>query len=753
MKLFIVESPGKCGKLRKFLGPEFKLAASVGHVREIPPKGINIDIKGGFIPVFEISPDKKKVVKELQTLAKEADQIFLATDPDREGEAISWHIYDLLDAKSKKKCTRVTFNEINKAAVEKALKDAREINMNWVNAQKARQVLDRLIGYRISPILWYSVGAGTSAGRVQSIALKFVCEKEKEILAFKATDFWYIDALLGCEKGEFLARVVTKDKDNRYLDEKLSAEDFEKLKKAQFKIDSVEKNEKVVKPYPPFDTSTLGTTCSSIYGWPIKRTASLSQSLYEKGKITYIRTDSFNISEEAMTEVRDFIKKNASKEYLTPAPIHYAAKASKVVAQEAHECIRPTHCDDKGDDIEEEDEQKLYKLIRSRFVACQMTPMIVNTLVYNVKSSTKHSLIAKGQTIKFDGWYKVYKYTSAKEEILPEVKNGEDLKLKDITNKKHSTQPPPRLTEGSLVEKMKKDGVGRPATYASIMESIKKRGYVENPKGKKGSLAATELGMRVFDYLQPNFKDFFMDASFTATIEEDLDKIKDGEKDYLGVVTNVYNIMQEEIKKAKSATALDVATGVKCTVCDKGSVVKKHGKFGDFWACDQHPTCRTIYEKTEDEKFVVRGSKTSLDDTGSKCTVCKKGSIVAKKGRFGEFFSCSRYPDCKSIFTKDENDKFVVKESKSKGKDTGASCPVCKKGNIIARDGQYGEWYSCDKYPACKTVFTNEDGKFSVKKKFAKFGKKGSSKSGELDGDSDSSDADDSDDSGVENSL
>lgn len=688
MKLFIVESPAKCGKLRKFLGSDFKLAASVGHIRGIPPKGMNIDIKGGFIPVFEVPSDKKKVVKELQTLAKDADEIYLATDPDREGEAIAWHIYDLLDAKSKKKCSRVTFNEISKSAVEKALKDAREINMNWVDAQKARQVLDRLIGYKISPMLWYTVSAGTSAGRVQSIALKLVCEREKEILAFKPQDFWYIDALLQCQKGEFWAKVVTKDKDNRYLDDKISSDDLEKLKKAAYVLDSIEKKERKVNPYPPFDTSSLGTTCSSVFGWPIKKTASLSQSLYEKGLVTYIRTDSFNISDEALEEVRNFIKKNASKEYLPDTPNVYAQKTkAKVAAQEAHECIRPTHCDDKGDSIDVEDENKLYKLIRSRFVACQMTPMVVDTLTYQVKTSSKHNLIAKGQTVKFDGWYKVYKYTTAKEEILPEATEKEDLRLKDIQRTKHSTQPPPRFKEGSLVDKMKTEGVGRPSTYASIMESIKKRGYVEAAKGKKGALEATPLGMKVFDYLQPNFKDFFMDVGFTAAVEEDLDKIKDGEKDYLGVVTNVYNIMQEEIKKAKGSTTspdkMDVSTGEKCTVCDKGSIVKKHGKFGDFFACDQYPTCKTVYVKDEDDKYTVKEKKESTaEKTDTKCFICKKGTIVKRKG-------------------------------------------------------EYGDWFACNNYPACKTIYVEEDGKFSVKKKFKnKYNKSGSDSSEDADSES-----------------
>jgi DNA topoisomerase I len=663
--LVIVESPGKCVKIKSFLGADYKVIASVGHFMEIPKKGMNIDIKGGFEPFYQIAHDKKDVVKKIKEEAKTAEKIYLATDQDREGEAISYNIYEVLDAASKKKCKRISFIEISKKALAEAIKNASDIDMKKVAAQKARQVLDRLIGYTISPILWYTVGAGTSAGRVQSIALKMVCQREKEIADFKPQDFWYIDALMGCEHGEFWAKVVTKDKDNRYLEEKVAQEDFEKLKASKFKLDKIERKEKSISPSPPFDTSSMQTTCSSVFGWPIKKTASLSQSLYEQGKITYIRSDSFAISEDALTEVRAFIKENAEKEYLPSSPNVYHKK-SKASAQEAHECIRPIHCEDKGDDISDTDAQKLYKIIRSRFIACQMTPMIVNTVAYSIKSSSKHDLIARGQSVKFDGWFKVYKFTSTKDEMLPDAKEKEDLVLKDISKTKHSTQPPPRYNEGSLVKKLESEGVGRPSTYASIMEGIQKRGYVEKLKAKKGALAATALGMRVFDYLDPNFKDFFMDVAFTASVEDDLDKIAGGEKDFLGVVTSVYNVMQEEIKKAKGADApgkKHVSTGELCTVCKKGSIIKKHGKFGDFYSCDQHPTCSTIFVKSEDGKFSVKEKKAAAVSTGEKCTKCKTGLIVKRKGSYGDFFACNRFPSCKCVFTKNESGKFEIKKS------------------------------------------------------------------------------------------
>ena len=670
--LLIVESPNKCQKIKSFLGGDYDVLASVGHIRQIPKKGMNIDIKNGFEPTYEITKEKKDVVKKLKEAAQKADKIYLASDEDREGEAIAFSVYDTLDAKCQKKCCRITFNEITKKAVLESLKKPRDIDMNLVNAQKARTVLDRLIGYKISPMLWYTVAKKTSAGRVQSIALKIVCEREKEIAAFKSQDFWYIDALLKCEKGEFTARVVTKDKDNRYLDEKVSTDDLEKLRKAKYRIGSIDKKERKVDPYPPFDTSSLQSTCSSLFGWPVKKTASISQSLYEQGLVTYIRSDSYSIAEEAMTEVRDFIKSNdSSNEYLPKVPNVYHKK-SKAAAQEAHECIRPTHVADKGDNVDDTDAQKLYKLIRARFIACQMTPMVVDTVVYNVKANTGHDLIAKGQSVKFDGWYKIYKYTAAKEEILPEAKEKEDLELKDIKSIKNKTQPPPRYNEGSLIKKMESEGVGRPSTYPSIMESIQKREYVEKVKDKKGALGATTLGMRVFDFLNPHFKDFFMDVAYTAGVEESLDDITSGKKQFIEVVQSVYDAIQKEVKQVEKDASdptkpkiKDVTTGEKCTACKDGEIIQKHGKFGDFFACTNYPTCKSIFTKKEDGTFVIKEKKV-FQETGEKCPKCKIGKIIIRKGKYGDFYCCSNYPKCKVIFEKD-GDSFSIKQFSSSG--------------------------------------------------------------------------------------
>jgi DNA topoisomerase-1 len=647
MKLFIVESPNKCGKLRKILGKDYTVAASVGHIRGIPAKGMNIDIENGFAPKFEVSKGKGDVVKNLKKLAAKAEEVILATDDDREGEAIAFHIWDVLPKRDQAKCTRVTFREITSKAVLASLKNKREINENLVNAQKARQVLDRLIGYTISPLLWNKVASKTSAGRVQSIALKIVADREKEIKAFKPTDFWYVDADLKAKKGEFKARVVTKDKDNRYLDQQLVEKDYKALEKASYKMDKVEKKEKKVKAYPPFDTSSLQTTASTVFNWPIKKTATVAQKLYEQGHVTYIRTDSYNIAPEAVEDVRKLIKANVGDSYLPAKPLVYKKKA-KAASQEAHECIRPTDVNMRETDLIG-DEQKLYKLIRDRFIACQMNSMVVDTVTYHVKTSTKHSLIAKGQTVRFDGWSRVYRHISTKENILPDVEEKEPLDLKELIKTKGTTKPPPRYNEGSLVKKMEDEGVGRPSTYPTIMENIQKREYVKK-KDKKGTLEATELGIRVSEYLDSQFDQFIMDLKYTASLESDLDILEDGKRTYIEVVKDTYDKMMDLVTKAKGEGAKIVGS-TKCTVCKQGNVVEKGGRYGVFYACDRYPECKSIFNLSEDGKLTPKVKKEI--DTSRPCPECKKakrkGYLQKRKNRKQDsfFYGCNQYPKCK----------------------------------------------------------------------------------------------------------
>jgi len=654
MKLFIVESPKKCKSLNSFLGNEFKVVASVGHIRSIPRKGLQIDVKNGFEPNYEIIEDKEKVVKEIKELAKKATEIILATDPDREGEAISFAIYDILNNECKKKCKRVTFNSISKNEVLKQLAKPRDIDFNLVSAQKARQVLDRLIGYKISPLLWYSVQSKTSAGRVQSVALKLVVDKEKEIKAFKPETFWYIDASLKAKKGDFVARVVTKDADNRYLDEKLTQKDYDLLKTSKYKVESVDKKEKNVDPYPPFDTASLQIACSSLFSWQSKKTAALAQSLYESGKITYIRSDSFAISEEALKEVRDLISQKENGLYLPSKPYKYEKK-SKAAAQEAHECIRPSHVEDNGSSLDG-DEHRLYKLIRDRFIACQMKPMVVNTVSVNIETDSGKKLVAKGKTVKFEGWKKIYNYSKSEDLILPDVEVNEKLILLGLDKSEHETQPPQRFNEGSLIKKLEADGIGRPSTYASIMDSIQQRGYMES-MNKKGSLQATDLGIKIVDYLDNYFNKSFMDIKFTADMEDNLNDIAEGKKTFLDIVQAAYDILLDEISKTKQngeegKKSSGISMDVPCSKCKSGTIVEKSGKFGTFYCCDQYPKCKSIFYKNDDGTFSEKkGSKSK--STGVACPKClengRKGTMMERTNKKdgSKFLGCSNYPECR----------------------------------------------------------------------------------------------------------
>jgi len=657
--LFIVESPNKCGKIRSFLGSDYNVLASVGHIREIPKKGLNIDIKNGFEPTYEITESKKDVVKSIKQAAESAEKIYLATDPDREGSAIAWSIYEVLNEKNKKKCVRVMFNEISKNAILKSLENPTKIeeHTNLINSAKARQILDRLIGYRVSPALWVAVGRSTSAGRVQSIALKLIVERQKEIEAFKTTDFWYIEALLQCEKGEFWSKVITKDKDNRYLDEKVAKDDLAKLKTASYTLDKIGRKTKNNNANPPFDTTSLQTSASSIFGWSATKTMQIAQDLYAAGKISYLRTDSYSISEDALKDVRKYIQGHYGKEYLPKDPNKYEKKSS-AAAQEAHECIRPVHVEEDENSVDNNDERKLYKLIRDRFIACQMPPMVVDVVNYFIKTSSNHDLIAKGQTIKFEGWYKAYKYSTAKEDILPNAKEKEDLKLKEIKSTKHTTQPPARYNDGSIVKKMESEGVGRPSTRATIIKSIQDKGYVTKEKGKSGGFVATPLGVKISTFLEPRFKDFFMDIKYTSLVEEDLDEIAEGKKKYIDVLQKIYDTLIDHLKAMKDIPLEKipaVSTGHKCTICKKGEIVERFGKYGKFFACNQYPACKTVYNKNEDGTFSVREKQTKAKSVHRECPECKKngrkGDLVERLNRKSNnsFIGCSQWPSCKYV--------------------------------------------------------------------------------------------------------
>jgi len=652
MKLFIVESPSKCGKIKGFLGNDYQVIASVGHIVEIPKKGFNIDVKNNFTPKYEIIKDKKDVVKKIKEYANKNSIIYLASDPDREGSRISSDIYELLNEKNKKKCFRVSFDEITKKAIETAIKNKRDINddRNLIDAQKARQVVDRICGYRVSPLIWFAVPGAKSAGRCQSVALMILKNQEQLIKAFKPSDFWYVECLLQNSNGEFWAKVITKGKENRFVEEKLAIDAFDILKKSIYNVDKIERVTKERKPYPPFDTTSLQSACSSIFGFNATKTMQIAQNLYTSGKISYHRTDSYTISQDALDGVRNYIKEKFNNNYLSSKPNIYIKKSS-AAAQEAHEAVRVSHIEDEGSGLDS-DHKKIYSLIRDRFIACQMSPIIIDTVVYNIKTDSKHTLIAKGQTIKFDGWIKAYKYVKKEEEMLPEVKEEEKLNLKDIKNTKHTTQPPKRYNDGSLIEKMEKDGIGRPSTRASILKTLQDRDYATKEKGKNGGFVVTDLGMKVCEFLEPRFKNSFMDIKYTAQMENELDLIAEGKKTYLDVVQNVYNVLSKEIndsKEIKMEKKEQKLVGQKCTVCKEGDIVEVNGMYGIFYSCNKYPNCKSVFQKNEDGTYSLKEKK-SVKKVGRKCPECGADLVErVNKSKGNTFVACSAFPKCRFV--------------------------------------------------------------------------------------------------------
>jgi len=638
MKLLVVESPAKARKIKSFLGSEYCVEASIGHVREIPPKGINIDIENGFVPIYQVSKSKVEVVKKIKSAAAKAEIVYLATDPDREGEAIAWHLYDLLPSASQRKCKRVSYDQVTKKAVTDAIANARDIDMHLVDAQKARQILDRLIGYRVSPILWYSVAKGTSAGRVQSIALSLICERQKEIDAFKPEDYWHVDAKLACKNGEFWARVVVpQTKDNRFTKEAEADKAVKDLNESEFSVSEIDRSQKKVSPSPPFDTSSLQSACSSMMRWSATKTMQVAQGLYEAGHIVYHRTDSYHVAPEALEAARNMISGFGPK-YLPDQPNVYHKK-SGAAAQEAHECIRPTHLDEDGGMLDGDD-KRMYVLIRDRFIASQMTPMILNAATYLVKASKGRDLTASGQSIEFDGFAKIWQHSKPDDTSLPAAEKGEKLDRKEVKLSKHTTKPPDRYNDGSIIKKMESEGVGRPSTRASILKALQEKGYVR----KDGTaFVALPIGFKICDFLIPAFKQHFMDIKFTAGVEDDLDEIASGRKAMLDVMTAFYDKLKGEVRKAKEIKR-EIKTFGECPACKKGLITERIGIGQSFYSCSAYPKCKAKFKMQEDGTFVMEEPPKK---TGKKCPRCEKGDLLVRKSRFGEFIGCSGYPKCR----------------------------------------------------------------------------------------------------------
>ncbi len=679
MKLLIVESPSKAKTISKYLDGKYEVRASVGHIRDLPKSNkAAIDIPGGFIPHYEISPGKEKVVSEIKALAKKADEILLATDPDREGEAIAWHIKEAVGLKNPK---RVVFYEITKDAVQEAMKHPRDIDDNLKQAQEARRVLDRLVGYDLSGLIWKKVRYGLSAGRVQSPALRIIMEREREIRAFIPEGYWVITANTQTQAKQNLQLACSEEP----RDEKLVNKILEVGKKSKWLVKDVTETEAKRVAKAPFTTSTLQQTASSRLGFAPSRTMGIAQKLYEGGFISYMRTDSVNLSQVALSQIYSVIEKKYGKEYLQPHT--YTAKSKN--AQEAHEAIRPTDITKFKAGINEE-QIALYNLIWARTVASQMTDakvMRTKIFVQVGNDETIPDFWANGSRLLFPGWLSADPEGSGDDVILPKVSVGEELKLIDINSEGKQTEPPGRYSEAGLIKELEKRDIGRPSTYASIIKTIQDRGYVE--KINK-ALVPTDTGDVVSSFLEANFPNYISDT-FTAEMEDKLDLIAEGKAEYLKTLKDFYGPF---IKDVKSKDKIDKVNNFGeadpnhvCPVCG-GPMIIKLSKNGKFLSCAKYPDCTGARKITGEE---MAGPK----ETGEECPECKKGKLVLRAGKFGQFISCSNYPKCKYI----KKDAELEKQNS-----TGVTCPTCKEGMMTERRGRFGLFYSCSNYPKCKNA-------------------------------------------------
>jgi len=643
MNLVIVESPTKSRTLSKFLGKDYKIVASKGHVRDLPKSKLGIDEENDFEPHYILLPKARKTVKELKKEIKEADSVILGTDEDREGEAIAWHLTKALDLEEFK---RIVFHEITKGAIEKALESPRDIDMNLVDAQQARRVLDRLVGYKLSPFLWKKVARGLSAGRVQSVAVRLIVEREREIEDFDPQEYWSIEAELQPKKNNESLKAKLNKQDNKKIpklgikSEEEADEIVKDLEEANYQITNVKKKEKKKKPFPPFTTSSLLRDAGIKLKFSSNFTMRLAQSLYESGHITYHRTDSLNVSSQALSQVKKFISSEYGKNYLKIRKYR-----SKGKAQEAHEAIRPTFVEKTPKKLKEKlkkSEFKLYKLIWERFVSSQMKPAVFDSTRIDIKASPEeekfpsgketYDLRATGSILKFDGFSKVYPI-NFKQAELPEVKEEETLKLLELNPEQHFTKAPPRYSEATLIKALKKKDIGRPSTYAPIISTIKKRNYarVENKR-----FHPTEIGTVVNDLLVEHFPRI-VDVNFTAEMEENLDKVADGKKEWIKIIEDFYGEFIKNLeKKYDEVSKKDIAeekTDKKCPECGSPLLIKL-GKFGKFYACSNFPKCKYT-EPLEENKIDIE------------CPKCKEGKIVEKRTKKGKvFYGCDRYPDC-----------------------------------------------------------------------------------------------------------
>jgi DNA topoisomerase-1 len=693
----IVESPAKARTLSGILGSGYEITASVGHVRDLPTSKLGVDLERDFEPHYVVPKEKKDVVNRIREAAGRAKTVFLATDPDREGEAISWHLVEAADLQ-RKPFHRVVFHEITTQAVREAFEHPRDIDEALVDAQQARRILDRLVGYKISPILSKKVRRGLSAGRVQSPALRMVVEREREIQNFTAREYWTIDALLSklATESPFSARLRGIAGHRTFeIPGGAEARQIEAdLRSSAFEVKTVRRRDQHRRPAPPFTTSTLQQEASRRFGFTARRTMALAQQLYEgiqmrgsgpTGLITYMRTDSTNLAEVAVSEIRGFVSQRFGADFVPNAPRVYKSRKG---AQEAHEAIRPTSAMRTPDAPElralNNDQRRLYALIWQRTVACQMADAVLDSVSVDIDARTAdgsktYHLRATASSLRFPGYRQVYEEArddddqSAPQSPLPDLAAGDPLRLRDVKPEQHFTEPPPRYTEATLVKALEENGIGRPSTYATIMSTIQERGYVERIERQ---LRPTELGFVVNDFLTDQFPDY-VDLKFTAELEDDLDEIAGGGRPWRPVVREFYNPLEARLKEAASAPVVAQETGETCP--ESGHpLIRRFGRFGPFFACTGYPECRYTRPDKDEEQ---------AQETDEKCDICGS-AMLAKRGRFGPFLACTRYPECKG--TK----PLLMK--------TGIPCPV-DGGEIVERQTKKGrKFYGCANYPKCE---------------------------------------------------
>ncbi|HYJ90365.1 MAG TPA: type I DNA topoisomerase [Pyrinomonadaceae bacterium] len=740
--LVIVESPAKAKTINKYLGQDYQVMASIGHIKDLPAKDLGVDVENNFEPTYEIIPDtkkrnNKKIVSELKKAAKTSDAIYLAADPDREGEAICQHLAEeIVPKKPAKPVFRVMFNEITKNAIQDAFKEPKQVNQDLVDAQQTRRILDRLVGYKVSPILWKTIGGKLSAGRVQTVAVRLVVEREREIENFVQTEYWSIVAnLAGALPPSFdskLYKIDDKTVKVGKFDEDLKANEVHvktaddanavviEAEKETFVVDTVTTKERKRNATPPFITSKLQQEAARKLGFSVKRTMMAAQKLYEGvelgsegmvGLITYMRTDSTRVSDAALNEVREFIGSSFGENYLPAKPNFYRSKKG---AQDAHEAIRPTDVNRTPESLADKlsaDELKLYRLIWQRFVASQMTPAVFDQTTIDIKAG-RFTFRATGSVQKFDGYLKVYQEgrddtpkdgdDEEAELTLPRVEQGETLKLNSITPNQHFTEPPPRYSEATLVKALEEKGIGRPSTYAAIMTTIQDREYVEKIEGR---FHPTPLGMTVNDLLIASFDDIF-NETYTARMEEELDEIEEGKLAWRDALREFYGKFSKDLAEAtesiKNKKKMSIPTDEICEKCGAGMVIK-FGRFGQFLACSNYPECQNTREVSSRQKVAgsEAGDGASAAETAEEVPVCELcgREMALKKGRFGSFYGCTGYPECKNI----------RKIPKGEQKPVAPPEPIdeyCPKdgAQLVKRQGRFGEFISCSNYPKCDYV-------------------------------------------------